>query len=85
MAARGSLLFVYYQLQLAFSIVLIKHRNVIIKEGVALDPTAAASGTTTSATAAEKSIAVSTTGASSPKVIRTDLEVGKSLAPPVSV
>lgn len=78
------LLFVYYQLQLAFSIVLIKHRNVIIKEGVALDPTAAANGTATSATAAEKSIAVST-GASSPKVIRTDLEVGKSLAPPVSV
>lgn len=62
---------------------LIKHRNVIIKEGVALDPSAATNGTT-SAIAAEKNIAVSG-GASSPKVIRTDLEVGKSLAPPVSV
>ncbi|GAB9474459.1 hypothetical protein Gpo141_00011582 [Globisporangium polare] len=77
--------FFMFVLYLAFSIVLIKHRNVIIKEGVALDPTAAANGTAASTTAAEKSIATSTTGASSPKVIRTDLEVGKSLAPPVSV
>jgi hypothetical protein len=73
--------FFMFVLYLAFSIVLIKHRNVIIKEGVTLDPNAPA---TTATTAAEKA-AANATAASSPKVIRTDLEAGKSLAPPVSV
>ncbi len=59
---------------MAFAAVTIKHRNVIIKEGVTLETGAAQ----------EKS-AASSASALSPKVLRTDLEVGKSLAPPVSV
>jgi hypothetical protein len=48
---------------------------------VSLDPAAAGSSDIT----AEKATATAQPAASSPKVIRTDLEVGKSLAPPVSV
>jgi len=66
--------FFMFVLYMAFAAVVIKHRNVIIKEGVSLDPN----------TANEKS-AASSMSAPSPKVIRTDLEMGKSLAPPVSV
>lgn len=65
-------------LQLAFSIVLIKHRTVIIKEGVPLDPNAVSGSMAAEKTAASTAVA-------SPKVVRTDLEAGKSLAPPVSV
>lgn len=68
--------------QVIFAAVLVKHRNVIIKESLNLDPTAAAAG----GLSAEKAAANATTGtASSPKAIRTDLEVGKPLAAPVSV
>lgn len=61
---------------MAFAIVVIKHRNVIIKEGLTIDSKATP----------EKNPAVAT-GAPSPKVIRsTDLEAGKvPMAPPVSV
>ena len=63
-----------------FAVVLVKHRNVIIKEGVSLDPNA----TPDKSNATQVPVPVPAT-ASLPKVIRTDLEAGKSLAPPVSV
>ncbi|TMW61056.1 hypothetical protein Poli38472_014517 [Pythium oligandrum] len=67
--------FFMFVLYIAFGVVLIKNRNVIIKE----------SGTTDASVSSEKAQAASAS-APSPKVVRTDLEAGKSsLAPPVSV
>jgi hypothetical protein len=63
----------------AFSVVLVKHRNVIIKEGVTLDPNA-----TPDKNQLPLPVPAGVSGPT-PKVIRTDLEAGKSLAPPVSV
>ncbi|DAZ94216.1 TPA: hypothetical protein N0F65_001066, partial [Lagenidium giganteum] len=62
--------FFMFVLYLVFAVVLVKHRNVIIKEGVSLEPNATS----------EK--AAMPTSAPSPKVVRTDLEAGKTLAPP---
>ncbi|KAJ0402479.1 hypothetical protein P43SY_003411 [Pythium insidiosum] len=66
--------FFMFVLYMVFAVVVIKHRNVIIKEGVSLEP-----GISVDKTPAMPA------SAPSPKVVRTDLEVGKSLAPPVSV
>ncbi|DBA02606.1 TPA: hypothetical protein N0F65_011978 [Lagenidium giganteum] len=64
--------FFMFVLYIAFGVVLIKNRNVIIKE----------SGTTDASVSSEKAQAASAS-APSPKVVRTDLEAGKSsLAPP---
>ncbi|RLN20158.1 hypothetical protein BBJ28_00025210 [Nothophytophthora sp. Chile5] len=70
--------FFMFALYVVFSVVLMKHRNVIIKEGINLDPTATNNDL-------EKNAAGGTMSASSPRVIRTDLETAKTLAPPVSV
>ncbi|KAG2822279.1 hypothetical protein PC111_g9647 [Phytophthora cactorum] len=70
---------------LAFTIVLVRHRNIVIKEGVNLDPNAINNDIEKNPAGTGGNGTSTTTTATSPRVIRTDLDVPVPLAPPVSV
>ncbi|KAL4109807.1 hypothetical protein PRIC1_001502 [Phytophthora ramorum] len=76
--------FFMFVLYAIFTIVLVRHRNIVIKEGVNLDPNAI-NNTDIEKNPAGTVGTSTTTTATSPRVIRTDLDVPKPLAPPVSV
>ncbi|ETK93620.1 hypothetical protein F441_03358 [Phytophthora nicotianae CJ01A1] len=69
---------------LAFTIVLVRHRNIVIKEGVNLDPNAINNDIEKNPAGTGGNMSTTTT-ATSPRVIRTDVDVPQQLAPPVSV
>jgi len=71
-----------HPLQAIFAVVLVRHRNIVIKEGVNLDPNAINNDIEKNPAGVGGNAAATAT---SPRVIRTDLEVQKPLAPPVSV
>ncbi|KAE9213366.1 hypothetical protein PF002_g17979 [Phytophthora fragariae] len=78
--------FFMFILYAVFTIVLVRHRNIVIKEGVNLDPNAINNDIEKNpAGMGGNTAAPTTTTATSPRVIRTDLDVPKPLAPPVSV
>ncbi|KAG7390220.1 hypothetical protein PHYBOEH_007071 [Phytophthora boehmeriae] len=72
--------FFMFVLYAILTVVLVKHRNIIIKEGVPLDPNAVANNKNPAGGKGS-----TTTTAASPRVIRTDQEAPKPVAPPVSV
>ncbi|POM73153.1 Hypothetical protein PHPALM_10022 [Phytophthora palmivora] len=74
--------FFMFILYAIFTIVLVRHRNIVIKEGVNLDPNAINKDIEKNPAGTSSS---STTTATSPRVIRTDVDVPQQLAPPVSV
>lgn len=70
---------------MAFTIVLVRHRNIVIKEGVALDPNAINDIEKNPAGTGGNGTNAPTATATAPRVIRTDVDVPQQLAAPVSV
>ncbi|KAG1705271.1 hypothetical protein DVH05_004201 [Phytophthora capsici] len=77
--------FFMFACYMAFTIVLVRHRNIVIKEGVALDPNAINNIEKNPAGTGGNGTNAPTATATAPRVIRTDVDVPQQLAAPVSV